>query len=452
MLSLKLGGVVAIQDRAPQSKLAKHQEANVELYQIIKTQQARLERASEQLRQEHNQRVRFEKAVSGFGYLLKGQAKPANAPREVTTKYVHRLLGLSAFGCAVVLGYSLSPKIESTLSRASESISLLSWQAEQALLEAQKAQLAKTLYEVKDCPEGEALCADEPEYDYISRSIALWAYVGVVEVQRDNYVRRELQASAANAPEESRELSAAEQEELKEFAKESSRKEYPFLLPHAWLSDCYIGDRDLRGAYFEAVHLEGADLEGADLEGAHLAEAQLQGASLTRASLKNADLTEANMTGATLDYAHLEKAKLKVAVLSNVQAKGAWLTGADLTRSILTQAELEGADLQRVRLCGANLAEASLHGADLTGSKVDGANLKGVQFNVETSFSGVWLEGAMVGQERLGLKPAELIKSLRHLSEEQQDEVLRALEVDESSPSEEQYSLGLNFPPKIPVE
>ena len=112
------------------------------------------------------------------------------------------------------------------------------------------------------------------------------------------------------------------------------------------LSQSYLPNADLGGAFLPAADLHTSALRNANLSGAMLVSANLSGAILSGADLRSANLGYANLESAELVGTDLRGANLDRAVLKNADLSEANLTGAVVTEEQLDSCQsLKGATM-----------------------------------------------------------------------------------------------------------
>lgn len=132
------------------------------------------------------------------------------------------------------------------------------------------------------------------------------------------------------------------------------------------LSEAYLSDLILDGAYLSNTNFYRANLFKANLIGADLFAANLSGANLSEANLSEAILTEANLHSAKLNRAILRDAQIVLASLCYTNLSEADLTGANLFGADLMEANISKANLKDARFLATRLIEANLNGATLS--------------------------------------------------------------------------------------
>lgn len=179
-------------------------------------------------------------------------------------------------------------------------------------------------------------------------------------------------------------------------------------LIHADLNDANLCGADLSSSQLLLADFTGADLTAADLSNACFPAEREQG-SIKRgprfkdANLKNAVLARcfcyaSDFTGANLEGVDFRRAQLEKANFSGTDLSALDLSGSDLTRSNLENCNLRDANVQNARLLEANIQRANLAGTDIRRADLRAANLAhskadGIQYNRQTRFRGIRLEG-----------------------------------------------------------
>lgn len=179
-------------------------------------------------------------------------------------------------------------------------------------------------------------------------------------------------------------------------------------LIHTNLNDANLCGANLSSSQLFLADFTGADLMAADLSNACFPPEQSQG-SIKRgprfkdANLQNAVLTDcfcfaSDFTGANLDGVDFHRAHLEKANFSGNDLSALNLSGSNLTRANLANCNIQSANAQDARLLEANIQHANLAGTDIKGADLRSANLAhskadGIQYNRQTKFRGIRLEG-----------------------------------------------------------
>jgi uncharacterized protein YjbI with pentapeptide repeats len=182
------------------------------------------------------------------------------------------------------------------------------------------------------------------------------------------------------------------------------------LLRSTNLTDGYLAEANLEGAYAQTLVAPGADFsranlrrvafaneldEHANLRGATFRGADLRGAILSR-DMAGADFTDAliggvrmgGMTSEQLYSTRSYRERTLGAVYFGVKDARGWnLEGQDLQNADLSDAQLEGANLAGAQLNDARLEQARLAGADFVDAKIVGAVLTGSDLSAAQFYS-----------------------------------------------------------------